>query len=197
MLLQLSPGFSPRSNELSELDHLISLFKNYKLAIEFRNKGWVSDSRLEELNEFLCNKKVTFVGVDAPDTEHFMAFPYLEMVTNPALAYLRCHGRNAEGYVKGRALRPVLIINMPRKNYARSREKWKRWRSRRRKRTWSIITTPRIMRSNRQNDFSRLFRNLHWLSRSETIDTGCVRRDLLLRRTLCNMLKKRLKWMRL
>jgi uncharacterized protein YecE (DUF72 family) len=104
LLLQLSPGFSPRSNELSELDHLISLFKNYKLAIEFRNKGWVSDSRLEELNEYLRNKKVTFVGVDAPDTEHFMAFPYLEMVTNPALAYLRCHGRNVEGYVKGRSV---------------------------------------------------------------------------------------------
>jgi uncharacterized protein YecE (DUF72 family) len=26
------------------------------------------------------------------------------MVTNPSLAYLRCHGRNVEGYVKGRSV---------------------------------------------------------------------------------------------
>jgi uncharacterized protein YecE (DUF72 family) len=39
LLLQLSPGFSPRHNELSELDHLIELFQGYQLAVELRNRG--------------------------------------------------------------------------------------------------------------------------------------------------------------
>jgi uncharacterized protein YecE (DUF72 family) len=104
MLLQLSPAFSPRSNSLSELDHVVELFKDQKLAIEFRNKGWVAANQIEEMADYCAEHRVTFVAVDAPETEHFTAFPYLEMVTNPSLAYMRCHGRNAEGYVRGRSV---------------------------------------------------------------------------------------------
>ena len=104
LLLQLSPGFSPRTNKLSELDGLLSLLEEYKVAIEFRNKRWVSGERIEQVNDYLRGNRITFVAVDAPETEHFMAFPYVEMVTSPELAYMRCHGRNVEGYVKGRTV---------------------------------------------------------------------------------------------
>ena len=103
-LLQLSPGFSPRSNRLEELDHLLSLFTGKKLALEFRNKGWVDDTHIEELARYCERKKITFVSVDAPEATHFTVFPYLELVTNPELAYMRCHGRNAEGYIRGRTV---------------------------------------------------------------------------------------------
>jgi hypothetical protein len=34
--------------------------------------------------------------------------PSLDAVTDPRLAYLRAHGRNAEGYIKGRSVPELL-----------------------------------------------------------------------------------------
>ena len=45
LLLQLSPAFSPRKHELSELEPLIDLLRDYRLAIEFRNRNWAVDDR--------------------------------------------------------------------------------------------------------------------------------------------------------
>lgn len=104
LLLQLSPSFSPRKHKLKELDHLISLCEGKKLAIELRNRGWVTGEQLAETEEFFRQHKIAWVAVDAPDTEHFMAMPYVGAVTDPDLAYLRCHGRNAEGYIRGRTV---------------------------------------------------------------------------------------------
>lgn len=104
LLLQLSPAFSPRSHKLEELDHLFQLLADYKLAVELRNRSWVNDERIESTVEFFQKHKVSWVVVDAPESEHFMVMPTISMVTNPQLAYMRLHGRNEEGYVKGRTV---------------------------------------------------------------------------------------------
>ena len=105
LLLQLSPAFSPHKHKLGELEHLIDMLRDYQLAIEFRNRNWVIGNQLKETVEFLERHRAIFVNVDAPAAEHFSIMPSnLNEITNPHLAYLRLHGRNARGYLTGKTV---------------------------------------------------------------------------------------------
>ncbi len=104
LLLQFSPAFSPRHNQLRDLDSLLELLQGFEVAIELRNRGWVSPELLPETRRFFAGRKVAFVMVDGPEDEHFMVMPNLDLVTSSRLAYLRAHGRNARGYVRGRSV---------------------------------------------------------------------------------------------
>src|SRR5713101_5559834 len=105
LLLQLSPAFSPRKHELSELERLIEMLRDYRLAIEFRNRNWAVGEQLRSTIQFLRRHRVIFVNIDAPAAEHFTIMPSdLHEITNSQLAYLRLHGRNAEAYLKGKTV---------------------------------------------------------------------------------------------
>ena len=105
LLLQLSPAFSPRKHKLGELEHLIEMLRDYPLAIEFRNRNWAIGNQLSETVEFLKRHRAIFVNVDAPAAEHFTIIPSdLNEITNPHLAYLRLHGRNARAYLTGKTV---------------------------------------------------------------------------------------------
>jgi uncharacterized protein YecE (DUF72 family) len=105
LLLQLSPAFSPRKHELTELEQLIERLRGYSLAIELRNRNWVVGDQLRSTIEFLCERKVAFVNVDAPSAEHFTIIPPdLNEITNPRVAYLRLHGRDAKAYLTGKTV---------------------------------------------------------------------------------------------
>jgi uncharacterized protein YecE (DUF72 family) len=105
LLLQLSPAFSPRKHKLGELEHLIEILRDYPLAIEFRNRNWAIGNQLSETVEFLKRHRVIFVNIDAPAAEHFTIMPSnLDETTNPDLAYLRLHGRNARAYLTGKTV---------------------------------------------------------------------------------------------
>jgi uncharacterized protein YecE (DUF72 family) len=105
LLLQLSPAFSPRKHKLGELEHLIEMLRDYQLAIEFRNRNWVIGDQFRETVTFLERYRVIFVNVDAPAAEHFTIIPSdLNEITNPHLAYLRLHGRNARAYLTGKTV---------------------------------------------------------------------------------------------
>src|SRR6266498_464892 len=71
LLLQLSPAFSPRKHQLSELEHLIEMLRDYRLAIEFRNRNWAIGEQLKSTIQFLRRHQVIFVNIDAPAAEHF------------------------------------------------------------------------------------------------------------------------------
>ena len=104
-LLQLSPAFSPRKHELNELGPLIEMLRDYRLAIEFRNRGWVVSEQLKSTTEFLKRRGAIFVNVDAPASEHFTIIPSeLNEITNPKATYLRLHGRNARAYLTGKTV---------------------------------------------------------------------------------------------
>ena len=104
-LLQLSPAFSPRRHKLEELELLIDMLSDYQLAIEFRNRNWVIGEQFRETIEFLERHRTSFVSVDAPAAEHFTVMPSnLDEITNPCLAYLRLHGRNARAYLTGKTV---------------------------------------------------------------------------------------------
>jgi uncharacterized protein YecE (DUF72 family) len=105
LLLQLSPGFSPRKHELSELDDLLGALADYRLAIELRNRNWVEGEELESTLDFFRTHSASLVSVDAPAERHFTIMrPDLDAITNPKLAYLRLHGRNAHAYTTGKTV---------------------------------------------------------------------------------------------
>ena len=105
LLLQLSPAFSPRKHELSELDPLIETLNGYELAIEFRNRNWAIGDQLDSTIGFLEKHKAIFVNVDAPASDHFTVMPSeVDEVTNPEVAYVRLHGRNAKAYITGKTV---------------------------------------------------------------------------------------------
>jgi len=105
LLLQLSPAFSPRKHKLEELDNLMGVLRDYRLAIELRNRNWVLGDQLRSTIDFFKRHQVAFVNVDAPTAAHFTIMPSnLNEITNPHVAYLRLHGRNARGYLSGKTV---------------------------------------------------------------------------------------------
>jgi len=105
LLLQLSPAFSPRKHDLDELERVIEMLRDYRLAIEFRNRNWVVDDQLKATIEFLRKRKIALVNVDAPAADHFTIMRSdINEVTNPAMTYLRLHGRNARSYLTGKTV---------------------------------------------------------------------------------------------
>ena len=105
LLLQLSPAFSPRKYQLSELEPLIDMLNGYELAIEFRNRNWAVGGQLEATTDFVRKHGAVFVNVDAPVSDHFTVMPSdVDEVTNPDVAYLRLHGRNAKAYITGKTV---------------------------------------------------------------------------------------------
>jgi uncharacterized protein YecE (DUF72 family) len=105
LLLQLSPAFSSRKHQLSELEPLIEMLSDYDLAVEFRNRNWAVGDQLESTIDFVREHRAIFVNVDAPESDHFTVMPSdVDEVTNPKAAYLRLHGRNTKAYVTGKTV---------------------------------------------------------------------------------------------
>jgi uncharacterized protein YecE (DUF72 family) len=103
-LLQLSPAFRPKTQQLTELDTLWEQFAGHTVAVELRNRDWAADNQFDETIAYFKKRQVTLVLVDAPQSEHFTIMPGFDVVTNPKLGYLRLHGRNEHGYIKGRSV---------------------------------------------------------------------------------------------
>jgi uncharacterized protein YecE (DUF72 family) len=103
-LVQLSPGFSPHEHELDELAPLVERLAPYPVAIELRHRSWVSSKRVERTLGWFEDHQAAWVGVDAPTGRSITIMPPIDAVTDPRVAYLRAHGRNAEGYVRGRSV---------------------------------------------------------------------------------------------
>ena len=105
LLLQMSPAFSPKMHQVKELETLLDAFKDYRVAIELRNRNWVEGADLEPTLDFFRRHSATLVSVDAPAERHFTIMPpELNAITNPELAYLRLHGRDAQAYTTGKTV---------------------------------------------------------------------------------------------
>lgn len=103
-LLQLTPAFKPPTHDLDELDVLMAELAPHPVAIELRHRAWVDDDRREDTLEWFADHGAAFVAVDAPRGKPPTMMPPLDAVTRDDLAYLRLHGRNARGWVKGRSV---------------------------------------------------------------------------------------------
>ena len=95
VLAQLPPSFRRTPANRSYLARLFDSLRPLPLAVEFRHRSWARDSVFQGLEE----RRITLVSVDAPPLPDL--FPPLAVVTNPALFYLRLHGRNLAGWRSG------------------------------------------------------------------------------------------------
>ena len=71
---------------------LFGVFREQKLAVELRNRDWMSPEEMPGTVEFFTQRGISLVGVDAPESEHFTVMPFSDVVTNPALASWRSMG---------------------------------------------------------------------------------------------------------
>jgi uncharacterized protein YecE (DUF72 family) len=104
-LLQLTPAFGPGRHELEELDRVVTALAPHTVAVELRHRGWVRQKRIERTLGWFSERGVAFVCVDAPPGDEIPIMPSdLDAVTRDDLAYLRLHGRNTEGYLRGKSV---------------------------------------------------------------------------------------------
>jgi uncharacterized protein YecE (DUF72 family) len=103
-LLQLSPGFAPRTHDLDELADLVTRLAPHPVAIELRHRFWVDEHRREETLRWYERHGAAWVGVDAPQGSAPTLMPPLDAATREDVAYLRMHGRNLEGFTRGRSV---------------------------------------------------------------------------------------------
>ena len=95
VLLQFPPSFVRAPQNRRYLAELLDELQGLPLAVEFRHASWATDRVFAELER----RRTTLVAVDEPDLPGL--FPSLDIVTNPALFYIRFHGRNAKGWRSG------------------------------------------------------------------------------------------------
>lgn len=105
-LLQLSPAFGPRDHALEELDPLVErLGAVAPVAVELRHRFWLDRDRIEDTLRWYEDRGAVFVGVDAPQGSNAPTImPPVDAVTRDDMAYLRAHGRNLQGYLRGRSV---------------------------------------------------------------------------------------------
>ena len=103
-LLQMTPGFSPKRNELAELEPLVSAFAPHRLALELRNRRWVDEERIEQTLDWFEDQHVAFVCVDSPPGDATTIMPGVDAATRDDLAYLRMHGRDTQAYLSGKTV---------------------------------------------------------------------------------------------
>jgi uncharacterized protein YecE (DUF72 family) len=104
LLLQLSPAFRPGDHELDELAPLLARLAPDPVAVEFRHRAWLASRRIEATLGWLEAHGAAFVGVDAPQGKAPTLIPPVDAVTRSDVAYLRAHGRNLEGFTRGRSV---------------------------------------------------------------------------------------------
>jgi uncharacterized protein YecE (DUF72 family) len=95
ILVQLPPGFVYVPPNRRYLAALLDELEGLPLAVEFRHRSWAREQVFAELRR----RRVALVAVDTPELPGL--FPPLAAVTNPALFYVRFHGRNSRGWRSG------------------------------------------------------------------------------------------------
>jgi uncharacterized protein YecE (DUF72 family) len=103
-LLQLTPAFKPGAHALDELDEVLETLAPNPVAIELRHRGWLEPRRLEDTLRWYEEHGAAFVAVDEPQGTAPTLVPQIDAVTRDDLAYLRAHGRNAQGWMHGRSV---------------------------------------------------------------------------------------------
>lgn len=111
LLLQMTPGFAPRTADLTALEPLLEKLRGAgkhpsKVVLELRHHDWLDGRHREETTAFLREQGVALASIDGPpaDKKQFTIMPAIDVVTDPRLAYLRLHGRDPKAYLTGKTV---------------------------------------------------------------------------------------------
>lgn len=96
---QFPPWFRLSDASFEYIATVREFFPDDLLAVEFRHRSWLEDESAERTLEFLRAHELAFVMVDEPQLGSGTVPPVVG-VTNPDLAIVRFHGRNAETWYK-------------------------------------------------------------------------------------------------
>lgn len=94
VLFQFPPWFSFSAKQLDHIVYCKTMLHDYDLAIEFRNRSWLSDSNREKTFGFLQDNDLAYVCVDEPQGFRSSIPPISEATSN--IAMVRYHGRNSQ-----------------------------------------------------------------------------------------------------
>jgi uncharacterized protein YecE (DUF72 family) len=99
VLFQFPVWFPISRENRHELVRLKQRFSPYRLAIELRNRTWMSTRNRQETLEWLAAADLAYVCVDEPQG-FVSSVPPIAAATNHDLALVRLHGRNANRWMR-------------------------------------------------------------------------------------------------
>jgi len=95
LIFQFPPWLGPTEETKRHLLYCADRLDQYQVAVEFRNPYWLDEGHQRETLAFLRENGLGYVVVDEPQAFR-SSVPQVWEVTNPELAVLRLHGRNAD-----------------------------------------------------------------------------------------------------
>lgn len=102
VLFQMPRWFTPSRESHAYLDGIQARLPDTRLAIEFRQSGWMTDERAPRTLDFLRRRGLVYVAVDEPQGTAASVPPRAE-TTSGELAVVRFHGRRTATWTKPNA----------------------------------------------------------------------------------------------
>ena len=99
VLFQMPRWFGPSRESHAVLDALAAQHPDTRIAVEFRQAGWMTDERRPRTLDFLRRRDLVYVSVDEPQGTTASVPPVAE-ATADDLAVVRFHGRKAGVWTK-------------------------------------------------------------------------------------------------
>ncbi|TCP68308.1 DUF72 domain-containing protein [Baia soyae] len=97
MLFQFPPWYDCSQKHVRYIRKVKEAFSEYRLAIEFRNQSWFSESMCDQTLRFLTDEKLVHVVCDEPQAG-IHSIPIVAASTHPTYSVVRFHGRNKAGW---------------------------------------------------------------------------------------------------
>jgi uncharacterized protein YecE (DUF72 family) len=102
VLFQMPRWFAPTRECHAYLDGIQARLPETRIAVEFRQSGWMTDERAPRTLDFLRRRGLVYVAVDEPQGTAASVPPCAE-TTSAELAVVRFHGRRAATWTKPNA----------------------------------------------------------------------------------------------
>jgi uncharacterized protein YecE (DUF72 family) len=99
VLFQMPRWFTPTRESHAYLEGLQTRLPDTRIAVEFRQSGWMTDARAPRTFDFLRRRGLVYVAVDEPQGTVASVPPHAE-ATVPELAVVRFHGRRTATWTK-------------------------------------------------------------------------------------------------
>jgi uncharacterized protein YecE (DUF72 family) len=97
LTFQFPPSYRNTEEHRDYLKLLPELFPDHPISVEFRRRDWLDDEHAGDTLELLRDARLSYTMVDEPQTGSGTV-PDIYGVTNPDVAIVRFHGRNAKNW---------------------------------------------------------------------------------------------------